>query len=71
MYMMNLTSTEFQEMKEKITTLLLPIGMMESHGPHCSLGTDVWIPREFVKRLDTLVGDKVLMAPEEIGRAHV
>jgi creatinine amidohydrolase len=34
------------------------------HGPHCSLGTDVLIPREFVRRLDSTLGDKILMAPE-------
>lgn len=64
MYMMNLTATQFKEIKKSVDTVLLPIGMMETHGPHCSLGTDVWIPREFVRRLDEEVGDRVLMAPE-------
>ncbi|WP_158587560.1 creatininase family protein [Neobacillus notoginsengisoli] len=62
--MMDLTASQFKEIKKKVGTVLLPIGMMETHGPHCSLGTDVWIPREFVKRLDKLIGDKVLIAPE-------
>jgi creatinine amidohydrolase len=64
MYMMNLTASKFQEIKKSVDTVLLPIGMMETHGPHCSLGTDVWIPREFVRRLDQVIGDRVLMAPE-------
>lgn len=64
MYMMNLTAKQFTELKKTVTTVLLPIGMMETHGPHCSLGTDVWIPREFVRRLDLLIGEKVLIAPE-------
>ncbi|WP_251553707.1 creatininase family protein [Neobacillus muris] len=64
MYMMNLTSLQFKEMKKTVDTVLLPIGMMETHGPHCSIGTDVWIPREFVRRLDQVIGDRVLMAPE-------
>lgn len=64
MYMMDLNMTTFQEIKNNLNTVLIPIGMIEAHGPHCSLGTDILIPREFVKRLDPIVGDKVLMAPE-------
>ncbi|CAM3801679.1 creatininase family protein [Mesobacillus thioparans] len=64
MYMMDLTASKFKEVKKSVDTVLLPIGMIEMHGPHCSLGTDVWIPREFVRRLDQKVGDRVLMAPE-------
>ena len=64
MYMMNLTASQFIEVKKKVNTVLLPIGMIETHGPHCSLGTDMWIPKEFVRRLDQEIGDKVLMAPE-------
>ncbi len=64
MYMMNLTASRFKEIKKSVDTVLLPIGMIEMHGPHCSLGTDVWIPREFVRRLDQRIGDRVLMAPE-------
>jgi creatinine amidohydrolase len=64
MYMMDLTAAKFQENKSSLDTILLPIGMIEMHGLHCSLGTDVWIPREFVRRLDQRIGDRVLMAPE-------
>ena len=64
MYMMDLTALQFKEIKKSVETVLLPIGMMETHGPHCSLGTDVWIPREFVRRLEQEIGDRVLMAPE-------
>lgn len=64
MYMMDLTASKFKEVKKSLETVLLPIGMIEMHGPHCSLGTDVWIPREFVRRLDNRIGDRVLMAPE-------
>jgi creatinine amidohydrolase len=64
MYMMDLTASQFKEIKKSVDTVLLPIGMMETHGPHCSLGTDVWIPREFVSRLEQVIGNRVLMAPE-------
>jgi creatinine amidohydrolase len=64
MYIMDLTASKFKEIKKTLDTVLLPIGMIEMHGPHCSLGTDVWIPREFVRRLDQRIGDRVLMAPE-------
>jgi creatinine amidohydrolase len=64
MYMMDLTAKKYKEFKQTISTVLLPIGMMEMHGLHCSLGTDVWIPREFVRRLNQIIGEQVLMAPE-------
>lgn len=47
-----------------IDTVLLPIGMLEAHGEHCALGTDTLIPREFVRRLDLLLGHRIIMAPE-------
>lgn len=64
MDMMKLNMTSFKEALNQLNTVLIPIGMIEAHGPHCSLGTDILIPREFVKRLEPLIGDKVLMAPE-------
>ncbi|WP_391207877.1 creatininase family protein [Psychrobacillus sp. L4] len=64
MYLMDLNASKFNEVKQTVNTILLPIGMMETHGPHATLGTDVWIPREFVKRLDKIIGEKVIMAPE-------
>jgi creatinine amidohydrolase len=64
MYMMDLNMRSFEKVRESVNTVLIPIGMIEAHGPHCSLGTDILIPREFVKRLDPLVGKRVLMAPE-------
>lgn len=64
MYMMDLNMTSFQEAKKTINTVLIPIGMIEAHGPHCSLGTDVLIPREFTKRLNEKLGDQIIIAPE-------
>lgn len=64
MDMMTMNLTAFKKIQNQIDTVLIPIGMVEAHGPHCALGTDVLIPREFVKRLESLVGDKVLMAAE-------
>jgi creatinine amidohydrolase len=64
MYMMDLNMRKFQERKKQINTVLLPIGMVEAHGPHCSLGTDILIPREFVKRLNTHLDEKLLIAAE-------
>ena len=54
----------FNEVKEKVDTILIPIGMLEAHGPHCALGTDILIPREFAKLLDETLGERLLIAPE-------
>lgn len=64
MDMMTMNLEDYKKIQETIDTVLIPIGMIEAHGPHCALGTDVLIPREFVRRLEPEVGDKVLMAPE-------
>ncbi|MFZ3589978.1 creatininase family protein [Bacillus sp. DJP31] len=64
MYMMDLNMRKFQEQKKHINTVLLPIGMVEAHGPHCSLGTDVLIPREFIKRLNVALDEKIMIAAE-------
>lgn len=64
MYMSDLSMTTFNQMKENVDTIILPIGMVEAHGPHCSLATDILIPREFLRRLDPIIGKKVIIAPE-------
>lgn len=66
MYLTDLSLHRFVEVTEEqgVDTVLIPIGMLEAHGEHCALGTDTLIPREFVRRLEALVGDKVVMAPE-------
>ncbi|MDN3449608.1 creatininase family protein [Planococcus sp. APC 3906] len=64
MDMMTMNLNDFKELQKSINTVLLPIGMIEAHGPHCALGTDVLIPREFVRRLEEEAGDRILMAPE-------
>jgi creatinine amidohydrolase len=62
--MMDLNQKQFQQAKQTVNTVILPIGMMEAHGPHCSLGTDVIIPREFLRRLNDELGEKILIAAE-------
>jgi creatinine amidohydrolase len=66
MYMERLNMHRFRDVLQAgtVETALIPIGMTEAHGEHCALGTDFLIPREFVRRLDTVVGDKVMMTPE-------
>jgi creatinine amidohydrolase len=64
MYMMDMNRQQFLEAKKTVNTVILPIGMMEAHGPHCSLGTDVLIPREFIRRINVEVGERVLIAAE-------
>jgi creatinine amidohydrolase len=64
MYMMNINMKRLQAAKRQIDTVVLPIGMMEAHGPHCSLGTDVLIPREFIKRLNKQLNNKLLIGAE-------
>lgn len=65
MYMMDLNLRQFEEaMNSGVNTAVLPIGMVEAHGPHCALGTDVLIPREFLKRIDEILGEKIVIGAE-------
>ncbi|ADT84312.1 creatininase family protein [Thermococcus barophilus] len=66
MYMENLTWDEFNEIKKKIDTVILPIGSVEAHGKHLPLGTDVFAPVEIAKRVEAKLrekGKEILIAP--------
>ena len=49
--MENLTAIEFKTAVEKSAkTAIIPIGVLEKHGPHMPLGTDVFTAREMAIR---------------------
>ncbi|MTI95848.1 MAG: creatininase family protein [Firmicutes bacterium] len=64
MYILNMNSADFAAATKDISTAVIPIGMIEAHGQHCPLGTDMLIPRRFMELLDAELGGKVLIAPE-------
>lgn len=43
---------EIAEAKKKNTPLVLPIGTIEYHGPHCSLGCDTFVCTGLLERLE-------------------
>lgn len=64
--MENMTWDEFEEMREKIDTVIIPIGSIEAHGKHLPLNTDVLAPMEISKRVERKLrerGREVLIAP--------
>lgn len=64
MYMANYTSDNFKENLKKSELVIIPIGSVEAHGHHCPLGTDIFSPRTFCKKIDEKIGEKVWIAPE-------
>jgi creatinine amidohydrolase len=42
-----LTSAGASRCVGKVDTVLIPVGTIEAHGPHCSVATDVLIPEKF------------------------
>jgi creatinine amidohydrolase len=66
MFISRLNMSQFKESvrEHNMETVVVPIGMLEAHGEHCALGTDMLIPREFMRRLDKLMGTRLLIAPE-------
>jgi creatinine amidohydrolase len=54
----------FQEKLASVRTAILPVGMVEAHGRHCPLGTDMLIPRRFMELVEEVAGARVFIAPE-------
>jgi creatinine amidohydrolase len=58
-----LTSSKASQIMGKIDTLLIPVGTVEAHGPHCSVLSDVLIPQKLAEEVDEIVGDRILVGP--------
>ncbi|WP_202709149.1 creatininase family protein [Sporosalibacterium faouarense] len=64
MYMKYMNMDTFKEKTSTVDTVIIPIGMIEAHGHHCPLGTDILIPNKFCEIIEDKIGDKVIIAPE-------
>lgn len=58
-----LTSRKASQLIGKIDTLIIPVGTIEAHGPHCSVMSDTLITQKLAERVDQLAGDRVFIAP--------
>jgi len=63
MFVEDLTSDKASRVIGKIDTLILPVGTVEAHGPHCSVGADIIVPVRMAQEVEKLAGDRVLVAP--------
>ena len=64
--MVNLSWTDIQDYVDKNALVLLPLGVIEEHGPHLCLGTDIYIAHIhslFVKKKLKEKGFEVVLAP--------
>src|SRR5579862_9422226 len=59
----DITSDKMAKIIGKIDTLVLPVGTVEAHGPHCSIASDVIVPVRLVQEVEKLAGDRVYIAP--------
>jgi len=61
-----LTNSELESWLEKSSTVIIPVGAVEQHGPHSAMLTDVIIPNEIARRvaprLEALVAPPVSYA---------
>lgn len=64
MYMINYTSDDFKRNLLKSNIVIVPVGMVEAHGHHLPLGTDIFSPRLFCEMLEKRIGDEMWIAPE-------
>ena len=64
--MVNMSWTDVQDSVDQEALVLLPLGVIEEHGPHLCLGTDIYIAHIhsiFVKQRLEEKGFKVVLAP--------
>jgi len=61
MLMEEITSEEFERLKEKVKTVIIPVGSIEAHGPHLPLATDLYTIYEVCKVIAQKI--PVLVAP--------
>jgi len=63
MLLEDLTSRKAADYVGKIDVLLLPVGTIEAHGPHCSVMADVLVPQKVAQEVEKIMGDKLLLVP--------
>jgi creatinine amidohydrolase len=59
----DITSDKASKIIGKFDTLILPVGTVEAHGPHCSVAADIIVPVKMAQEVEKLAGDRVLIAP--------
>lgn len=64
MYLADYTSDDFKANLNKANMAIVPIGSVEAHGHHLPLGTDVFSPRLFCKKINEKIGEQLWIAPE-------
>lgn len=64
MYLVDYTSDDFKVKVDKIDIAIVPIGSVEAHGHHLPLGTDVFSPKLFCKKINEKIGEELWIAPE-------
>lgn len=64
MYLTDYTSVDFARERQGADLAVLPVGSVEAHGRHLPLGTDIFAPRLFCRRLEKAIGDHIWIAPE-------
>ena len=58
-----ITSDRASKIIGKIDTLVLPVGTVEAHGPHCSVASDIIVPVRLAQEVEKLAGDRIYVAP--------
>jgi creatinine amidohydrolase len=59
----DVTAAMFQQFRDYVDTVLVPIGAIESHGAHAPLGTDCLIAERIVRELEEQFSGRVLALP--------
>jgi creatinine amidohydrolase len=63
MFIEDITSDKASKIIGTIDTLVLPVGTVEAHGPHCSVASDIIVPVRMAQEIEKLAGDRIYVAP--------
>jgi len=63
MLISKLTSDQASRLIGKIDTIIIPVGTIEPHGPHCSVLCDAIIPQRLAEEVDKIAGDRIFVGP--------
>ena len=57
------TNLEIEAFLKNHSTLYVPVGAMEQHGPHAPIGTDIFLPQEIARRVCVQRGGALVAPP--------
>jgi creatinine amidohydrolase len=66
LYWPNLRRAELERLRDREAVVIVPVGSIEQHGPHCPVDVDLSIPQHIALRASAAARDLPLLVAQEI-----